>query len=199
MKLVIIIGFLGTGKTSLLLKLAEKAQSLNKQTAILVNEVGEIGVDNQIMKQLGHNVWEMLGGCVCCSLAGDVIGTLEKIDREFQSDVVLLEPSGAADPKNLMNVLADYQGVPFESLTKVGLIDSLRVEMLMAVAGPLIDSTLTHADMILITKADIASEEELNLAREVALSHLSGESVFAINVREEISQEILERIFPWKD
>ena len=199
MKLVIIIGFLGTGKTSLLLKLADKAQSLNKQTAILVNEVGEIGVDNQIMKQLGHNVWEMLGGCVCCSLAGDVIGTLEKIDREFQSDVVLLEPSGAADPKNLMNVLADYQGVPFESLTRVGLIDPLRVEMLMAVAGPLIDSTLTHADMILITKADLASEEELNLAREVALSHLSEKNVFTVNVREELSQEILERIFPWKN
>jgi len=166
MHLLIITGFLGSGKTTLLLKIAQLAGNCGHKVAIMVNEVGDIGIDDQFMRSLGFNVWELLGGCICCSLAGDVNGTLEKIQADFSPDIVLLEPTGAADPKNLMEILKNYQGPPFKSLTRVALLDAIRLDMLMTVVGPLITSTIQQADLVLVNKADEASSKELATAQE---------------------------------
>ena len=199
MHLLIITGFLGSGKTTLLLKLAEAAREKGRKTAILVNEVGEIGIDNQLMRQLGFNVWELVGGCICCSLAGDVIGTLERVEKDFQPDLVLLEPTGAADPRNLMNILGSWRGRPFASLIKAALLDPLRLEMLMAVASPLITAAMDQADLILINKADIASAEELAYARETALKHRPENRIFTLAAREGVEPELKEGLLPWMD
>ena len=197
MHLLIITGFLGSGKTTLLLRLAELAQKQEKKVAILVNEVGEIGIDNQIMKQLGFNVSELLGGCICCSLAGDVIGTLERVQKKYQPDFVLLEPSGAADPRNLMNILAAYKGIPFKSLIKAAIIDSVRLDMLMKVISPLIITTMEQADLILINKADEASPKELDKAYNIALKYMPSNKIFKVCAHDEIEPDIIRELLPW--
>ena len=197
MHLLMITGFLGSGKTTLLLKLAETARDKGRKTAILVNEAGEIGIDNQLMRQLGFNVWELVGGCICCSLAGDVIGTLERVEKDFQPDLVLLEPTGAADPRNLMNILASWRGRPFSSLIKAALLDPLRLRMLMEVASPLITAAMDQADLILINKADIASAEELQYARETALEHGPENRIFSLAAREGLKPELKKELLPW--
>ncbi|MBI5591633.1 MAG: cobalamin biosynthesis protein P47K [Deltaproteobacteria bacterium] len=197
MHLLVVTGFLGSGKTTLLLRLAELARGSERKVAILVNEIGEIGIDNQLMRRLGHNVWELLGGCICCSLAGDVIGTLERVKADFDPDLVLLEPTGAADPRNLMNVLNTYHGVYFKSLIRVALLDPLRLTMLMVVLSPLITTTVQQADLVLVNKADVASPEEMAFAFET-ISRLSPSvPVDTLCARDAIEPRIIRKLLPW--
>jgi len=197
MHLLIITGFLGSGKTTLLLKIAELVGNRGYKVAIMVNEVGDIGIDDQFMRSLGFNVWELLGGCICCSLAGDVTGTLERISSEFNPDIILLEPTGAADPKNLMDVLKNYHGPPFKSLTRVALLDALRLDMLTAVVGPLITSTINQADLVLINKADAASSQELAFAEDTVHQLKPELPLFNICARDKITPRVIKELLPW--
>lgn len=197
MHLLMITGFLGTGKTTLLLRLAEFARNHDKKVAIIVNEIGDIGVDNQLMQQLGFNVRELLGGCICCSLAGDITDTLKELQGEDEPDLVLLEPTGAADPKNLIQIINANKQSFFKSLTKIALIDPLRMDMLMAVASPLILSTLELADVALINKADAASPEELEYTREVALKYVPENRIITISAKNELTDRLIRGLLPW--
>ena len=197
MHLLMITGFLGAGKTTLLLRLAEFARNKDKKVAIIVNEIGDIGVDNQLMQQLGFNVRELLGGCICCSLAGDIIDTLRELQGQDQPDLVLLEPTGAADPKNLIKILDANKHFFFKSLTKIALIDPLRMEMLMAVASPLILSTLELADVTLINKADAAIPEELKYTRKIALKYAPANRIITISAKNKLTDRLTRRLLPW--
>ncbi len=64
MRLLMVTGFLGSGKTTLVIKLVQAAITQGQRVAILVNEIGEVGIDDQLMRQLGLNVWEMVNGCI---------------------------------------------------------------------------------------------------------------------------------------
>ena len=99
MHLIVITGFLGTGKTTFIVKLVTAVMQKGLKVAIVVNEIGQIGIDDQFMKRLGFSVWEVLGGCICCTLAGDLVRTLQELEGNYAPDVVIVEPSGAADPE----------------------------------------------------------------------------------------------------
>jgi G3E family GTPase len=168
MNLVLITGFLGSGKTTLAINLARIGIRKGLRVAIVVNEIGEIGIDDQFMRSLGLNVWELLGGCICCTLAGSLTNTLRQLETDFAPNLILVEPSGAADPRHLLSAVETYQGSTVESRLRIALLDPLRMKVLMAVLTPLVTSTITHADLILINKADLASSEEMEYARCVA-------------------------------
>jgi G3E family GTPase len=119
MHLLLVTGFLGSGKTTLIIPLAQSVVQLKRRVAILVNEIGEIGIDNQLMRQLDLNVWELLAGCICCTLSGDLVATLQKLDADYAPDLVIVEPSGAADPRNVLTALPYYRGRPFDDSVHV--------------------------------------------------------------------------------
>lgn len=192
-----ISGFLGTGKTTLLLRLAEYARHRDQKIAILVNEIGEIGVDNQLMEHLGFDVRELLGGCICCTLAGNVLETLKNLRTEANPDLVLLEPTGAADPRNLVKTIGASDLSLFHSIIKVALLDPLRLDMLMAVASPLILSSLEPADVVLINKTDVASSEELDSALAIASEYASEAQIMSISAKNELTSELIGSLLPW--
>lgn len=161
MHLVLVIGFLGSGKTSLVLGLAETARAEGRSVAIVVNEIGEIGVDDILLRRLGLNVWELTNGCICCSLAGDLVETLHQLDRDHAPDLVLVEASGAADPASLVAALPLYRGRDLASTHWLAVLDPLRLPLLYEVMTPLVTSALELADGVVITKRDVATEEEL--------------------------------------
>ena len=167
MRLLILTGFLGSGKTTLVLRLTRLAVEHGKKIAILVNEIGEVGIDNQLMRQLDMNVWELVNGCICCTLAGDLVTTLQQLDKEYQPDTVIVEPSGAAEPRNILNALPYYRGRPLESIKMVALVDPLRIAPLYEVMTPLITRQIEKADLAVITKADQATPEEIADARRI--------------------------------
>ncbi|MBN1315280.1 MAG: hypothetical protein JXA42_07425 [Anaerolineales bacterium] len=168
MNLLLITGFLGSGKTTLVIQLAEAALKMGRKVAILVNEIGDIGIDNQLLRQLDMNVWEMVSGCICCTLSAELVTTLEQLDRDYDADLILLEPSGAAEPDNIMRALPYYKGRPLESIRSISVLDALRFPELYQVLTPLVTKQLVHADWLLINKADAASKNQIEETRRIA-------------------------------
>ena len=73
MKLLIVSGFLGSGKTTFIIQATKAVSEKGFKPAIILNEVGETGIDDLFMRRLGLNVWELLGGCICCIIAGSLL------------------------------------------------------------------------------------------------------------------------------
>jgi G3E family GTPase len=196
MRLLLITGFLGSGKTTLIIKLAQAATARAKRVAIVVNEIGEIGIDDRLMRQLELNVWELVNGCICCTLSGDLVTTLQKLDANYAPDLVIVEPSGAADPKNILSALPYYRGRPLEGLYTATIVDPLRVQMLVEVLTPLITSQIQHADLILISKRDLASPAEIEAARQAAQEHNPGARVMTIDAQHQLEPDVIAELVP---
>jgi G3E family GTPase len=197
MHLLLLTGFLGSGKTTLVLQLAQVIVQRGQRLAILVNEIGEVGIDNQVMRQLDLNVWELLNGCICCTLSADLVDTLHKLDREYSPDLVIVEPSGAADPRSILSALPYYRGSPLDGIHTVSILDPLRLPILLEVMTPLITAQIQHAGLVLIGKADQAQPEELDFARQAAGEINPTAPVMAADLRAPLSPELLARIIPW--
>lgn len=194
MKLVLVTGFLGSGKTSFIISLARAAVARGQRMAILVNEIGEIGIDNQLMRQMDLNVWELMNGCICCTLSGDLVSTLQKLDDEYQPDMVVVEPSGAAEPGGILSALPYYKGRPLEGITTLTLVDPLRIVPLYEVMTPLITRQIEKADVAVITKADIATPDEIVRAQQIACDINPDVELFALSTRDPLAEDLLEKV-----
>jgi G3E family GTPase len=196
MRLLLFSGFLGSGKTTLVIKLAQFAVEQSKKVAILVNEIGEVGIDNQLMRQLDMNVWELLNGCICCTLSSDLVSTLQQLDSDYSPDIVIVEPSGAADPKSILSALPYYKGTPLESMQTVSVLDPLRLEILIEVMNPLIVSQIEHANLVLVSKCDQAKSDEIEFTHQVAQAHNPNAKILDFS-KDSPLDALVKEIAPW--
>jgi G3E family GTPase len=160
MKLIVIAGFLGSGKTSLLLALARDLVRRRHTVAVIENEIGEVGIDGRIVADEGLVVRELFGGCVCCSLSIGVVDTLDALARTVAPDYVLLEPTGIAQPAELATTISQYAS-SVEDVRILTLVDAERFELLVEVMGPLLEAQVVHADVVAVTKADLVPADQL--------------------------------------
>jgi Ni2+-binding GTPase involved in maturation of urease and hydrogenase len=165
MNLFVIAGFLGSGKTTLLLSIAKAVSAAGKKMVIIENEVGDIGVDDVILKGEGLEVREIFSGCICCSLRSDLISTLLEIEREYDPDIVILEPSGVASPKQVMNALVGYGG-EIDNKHVAVIVDAKRYPIIMNADIPIIKDGINVADILVINKTDLADDEELEMIEQ---------------------------------
>ncbi|OQB26552.1 MAG: putative metal chaperone YciC [Chloroflexi bacterium ADurb.Bin180] len=192
MRLLLIAGFLGSGKTTLTINLARAAVARGKKVAILVNEIGAIGIDNQLMRQLELNVFQLFGGCICCSLAGDLVSSLQQLDTAYDPDLVMVEPSGAAEPGNILNALPYYDGRPLDNITTLALLDPTRLSELYEVLTPLITRQAQGADWLVVTKADLAQPEEVEVAVRIATGINPRARLVKVDARAPLDQALVE-------
>jgi G3E family GTPase len=164
MKLIVISGFLGSGKTTLLLTLAKTFSGQGCKVAIIENEVGKTGVDGELLKAEGLSVREIYSGCVCCSLRYDLVNTLLELEKEVQPDIVFLEPSGVAGPKQIQNCLCGYSGT-IEKTVMIAVADAQRLPAIRDFSIPLIHDGIEIADLVAINKVDLVSPEQLSELR----------------------------------
>jgi G3E family GTPase len=197
MHLILFTGFLGSGKTSFIIPLAKAVVNAKHRTAIVVNEIGEIGIDNQLLRQLDLNVWELLNGCICCSLSSDLVSTLQKLDEAYSPELTIVESSGAADPKNLLSALPYYKGRPFESTTIVSILDPLRLQMLIEVLTPLITSQIQHADFVIVNKSDLASPDEITFAVDTAQEINPKARIRCTHAQQRLEPALASELVPW--
>ena len=111
MKTIILGGFLGSGKTTVLLQLAKyiTAKPDFPQVVILENEIGAVGVDNEILEGAALAVESVFSGCICCTGAVDLIDAVQTIESQYEPDWLIVEATGMAQPSsiqtNLKNIL----------------------------------------------------------------------------------------------
>lgn len=198
MHLLIFSGFVGSGKTTLVIPFSKTVIQSGHKVAIIVNEIGEIGIDNQLMRQLELNVWELVAGCICCSLAGDLIATLQKLDSNYEIDLVIVEASGAADPQSVLGALAYYRGRSLSSIRTVCVLDPLRLTFLIEVMTPLVTSQIRNADLIIVSKTDLATPEEVEFAHWTARKINLTARIINTGTRGCLEPELIAELLPWQ-
>lgn len=164
-ELLLFTGFLGSGKTTLIMALARETAAQGRKTAFIVNEVGEIGVDQKVMRDGDLEVFEITAGCICCQIGVDLVRTLRDLTEVHQPDVIVVEASGVAAPEGILDAMTYYRGPEFRRVRNIGVLDPTRLEALLEVMTPLIESQIRGVDEIVVTKMDEATEEEVALAR----------------------------------
>lgn len=152
-------GFLGSGKTTLLMKIAERYLAAGKKVTILVNEMGEIGVDGTTINNNGLNSIELEQGCICCSLAGTLQSTMKKIESTYDPDILIIEPTGLALPHKVRELI---RGTVFEDdVSTIGICDAYRFEQLKEKKEDFLRMQLSKSDVLWINKIDIAEFEKV--------------------------------------
>jgi len=118
-RLIVLSGFLGSGKTSFLKHLIEYQAARNQFVAIIQNEIGETGLDAKLLGQ-HYAVTEVDEGCICCSLVGSLKNAVLQITDSFQPDEIVVETTGLANPANLLAEIAEIEDVvTFDSVTTI--------------------------------------------------------------------------------
>lgn len=194
---MLVAGFLGSGKTTLIIRLAQVASRNGSRVAVVVNEIGEIGIDDQVTRQVGLNVWELLGGCICCTLSGDLVKTLESLDADYAPDLAIVEASGAANPRTVLSALPYYRGRPLDSMRTLTVVDPLRLRMLLETLTPLVTSQIEQADIVVVNKIDLASAEETEAARQAVVGVNPRARVHCLTMRSELGATLLAEVLPW--
>lgn len=163
MKLIILGGFLGSGKTSVLIPLAkemvESAGGADGTTkvAIIENEIGKVGVDTAFTEGSGLYTTELFNGCVCCTIASSLMDSLNKLEDQMHPEFVILETTGLARPYDVAQQLWDYYDENM-NVTLITVVDASRWLRISKVAGALVDEQVDHANYVLLNKTDLADE-----------------------------------------
>jgi G3E family GTPase len=157
----VLTGFLGAGKTTLLNRILTEKHG--KRIAVIENEFGEIGVDNELVIQADEEIFEMNNGCICCTVRGDLIRILgQLLKRRDKFDYILVETTGLADPGPVAQTFfgdAEMKEA-FRLDGIVTLVDAKHISLHLHDA-PEAKEQIAFADRILLNKCDLVSESEL--------------------------------------
>jgi len=158
----VLTGYLGAGKTTLLNRILSEPHG--KKYAVIVNEFGEIGIDNDLVVGADEEVFEMNNGCICCTVRGDLIRILDGlIKRKGKFDAIIVETTGLADPAPVAQTFFMDQDVS----------DTARLDAVVTVAdakwlsdrlkdAPEAKNQIAFADVIILNKTDLVSSAELD-------------------------------------
>ena len=156
----ILTGFLGAGKTTLLNHILSNPQGV--KTAVLVNEFGEIGIDNDLIIATGEDMVELSNGCICCSINGELLDAVYRIlDRPDPVDYLIVETTGLADPLPVaMTFLGSdlRDGTRLDSIITLIDAENFSDEIL---DGEVARAQVVYGDILLLNKCDLVSEERL--------------------------------------
>jgi G3E family GTPase len=168
----VLTGFLGAGKTTLLNRILTEPHG--KKYAVIVNEFGEIGIDNDLIVDADEEVFEMNNGCVCCTVRGDLIRIIEGLmKRKGRFDAILVETTGLAKPAPVAQTF--FVDADVRAKTKldaiVTVVDSKHASQQLETSEEAAEQ-VAFADVILLNKTDLVSTDELS-----ALEH----TIHAVN------------------
>ena len=204
MKVTQIAGFLGCGKTTLVLKLSQAlAEDGKRKVALIVNEIGEIPVDGKIIEESGMRVKDIGGGCICCEVAVSFGKTLVTLYRDFKPDLVLVEPTGVAIPHQVKS--AAKMGMRDADVSvgvAIVLFDATRpAELLdMDMLGRLVVNQVQDADILAISKVDAVDDATRNdVSNRVKEFNDHADVIFLSSVTGEGIDALKEIILNWKD
>jgi G3E family GTPase len=186
----VLTGYLGAGKTTLLNRILSEPHG--KKYAVIVNEFGEIGIDNDLVVGADEEVFEMNNGCVCCTVRGDLIRIIDGLmKRKGKFDAIIVETTGLADPAPVAQTFFVDQDVS----------ERTRLDAVVTVAdakwltqrlkdAPEAKNQIAFADVIVLNKTDLVSEDELKEVEE----RIRAINPYAIVHRAQRSQVPLEAV-----
>jgi G3E family GTPase len=158
----VLTGYLGAGKTTLLNRILSEPHG--KKYAVIVNEFGEIGIDNDLVVGADEEVFEMNNGCICCTVRGDLVRILDGLmRRKGKFDAVIVETTGLADPAPVAQTFFIDENIGSKTrLDAVVTVADARWLIDRLKDAPEAKNQIAFADVILINKTDLVSREKLS-------------------------------------
>ena len=167
-KIDVISGFLGAGKTTLIKKLFE-SRLKNEKVVLIENEFGEIGVDGAFLKDSGVEIKEINSGCICCSLVGDFSKSMKEIVEKFAPDRIIIEPSGVGKLSDIIKAIEKVEE-PLKINIVATVVDGGKCKMYFKNFGEFYDDQIKQANTVIVSKTDKLSEEKTLAAVELIKS-----------------------------
>jgi G3E family GTPase len=158
----VLTGYLGAGKTTLLNRIL--SENHGKKYAVIVNEFGEIGIDNDLIIGADEEVFEMNNGCVCCTVRGDLVRILDGLmKRKGKFDAIIVETTGLADPAPVAQTFFVDEDVQKNArLDAVVTVADAKWLSARLKDAPEAKNQIAFADVIVLNKTDLVSKAELN-------------------------------------
>lgn len=185
----IITGFLGSGKTTLLNHILTNQEGL--KTAVLVNEFGEIGIDNELIVSTDENMVELNNGCICCTINEDLVNAVHKImEKAEKIDYLVVETTGLADP---LPVALTFLGTELRDMTRldsiITMVDCANFSLDLFNSEAAL-SQIQYGDVIVLNKTDLVDEADVD-ALEVRVRDLKQEARILRTQKSEVSLPLI--------
>ena len=184
MRVNLLFGFLGSGKTTLARRLLQ-TDPQGRKMAVIVNEFGDVGIDGAILKgrEEGDSIdmVELTSGCLCCTLKGSLLTAVEELRRESNVDIVVIEATGVAEPEEMIETFSDPSLIElYEMGPMVSVVDSPKFMKIREMLGPFYEAQVRNADTVILNKIDLSDVDDLEtLRREIVALNPGADILFA--------------------
>jgi G3E family GTPase len=174
--LTVISGFLGSGKTTLLNRLL--SQPHGRRLAVLVNDFGRINIDAELVVDRTGDMVSLANGCACCSVAGDLAKTIVQLaQREEPPDAIVLEASGLADPRGIVQVALANPALRLDGIVTVVDAETVLAQAEDRDCARTLAAQLDAADVLVLNKQDLACAQRVDAARQWLAARAPGRLV----------------------
>ena len=165
MKILLVSGFLGAGKTTFI---KELAKNINLEFVVLENEYADIGVDKDFLDEKNLNVWEMSEGCICCSMKGDFKSSIKRIYFEINPEYLVVEPTGVGMLSSIIENIRDINNNDIEILSPITLIDITSFSEYLETFNSFFTDNLKNTGKVILTKLENSNYFEIeNIKNEI--------------------------------
>lgn len=165
MKILLVSGFLGAGKTTFI---KELAKSINLEFVVLENEYADIGVDKDFLDEKNLNVWEMSEGCICCSMKGDFKSSIKRIYSEINPEYLVVEPTGVGMLSSIIENIRKINNNDIEILSPITLIDITSFSEYLETFNSFFTDNLKNTGKVILTKLENSNYFEIeNIKNEI--------------------------------
>ena len=151
MKILLVSGFLGAGKTTFI---KEMAKNINLEFVVLENEYADIGIDGDFLDEKNLNVWEMSEGCICCSMKGDFKSSIKKIYSEINPEYLVIEPTGVGMLSSIIENIREINNNDIEILSPLTLIDITSFNEYLETFNNFFIDNLKNTGKVILTKLE---------------------------------------------
>ena len=165
MKILLVSGFLGAGKTTFI---KEMAKNINLEFVVLENEYADIGVDKDFLDEKNLNVWEMSEGCICCSMKGDFKSSIKRIYSEINPEYLVVEPTGVGMLSSIIENIREINNNDIEILSPITLIDITSFSEYLETFNNFFTDNLKNTGKVILTKLENSNYFEIeNIKNEI--------------------------------
>jgi G3E family GTPase len=201
MKVLIFGGFLGAGKTSVITQMAHylvcKDPGAMSHIVLLENEIGDTGIDDKTLSGTGMKVETLFSGCICCTMAGELVENMQYIQKKFGPEWVIIETTGIAYPNKVKKTLTD--AFPGMEIHDICLVDAKRWGRMQKVPElrEFSKAQLSGASVVLVNKCDLVEEKDLWEVDSSVQEINDKPKIFHVIANKQITDDIWNQIFAW--
>ena len=189
LKIDIISGFLGAGKTTFIKRLLD-CSFKDEKVVLIENEYGEVSVDSNLLEDSKIEIKELSQGCICCSLVGDFSKSLNEIISKYNPDRILIEPSGVGKLSDIVKAVCD-SGLQNNINSLVCLVDAKKAKMYDKNFGEFFVDQIENAHTVILSRTDVAKEDTVKSALEIIRKHNSHAVVVSTPIKELSDEDLI--------